>query len=213
MIITAIKPQIKDPLRENIYLDGKFGFGISVEARFENKLKIGKTISEHEIKELVFRDQVGKMLVLAQRFLSFRPRSEKEIRGHLRRKLEQGDYIDPDRILGSVILQLQKYGLVNDEEFAKWWIEQRQKFRPRGERVLRGELHAKGVDRDIIDKEFTAYESPSGEIELIARKKLATFSKLTELEFRRKMGKYLARRGYDWDEIKTVVNKLSQENH
>lgn len=211
MVITDIKPQVKDPLRENIYLDGKFGFGISAEARFDNKLKIGQVISETKIKELVFQDQVGKLLLSAQRFLSFRPRSEKEIRDHLKRKLEKSDFTEPEKILDSVIIKLQKYGLVNDEEFATWWVQQRQKFRPRGERILRSELHAKGIDRNIIDEQLRAYDSPAGEIAKVAQKKLASFSKLPPLQFRRKMGEYLARRGYDWDEIKTVVNNLSQE--
>lgn len=208
MIITDIKTQTKDPLRENIYLDGKFGFGISAEKRFEHRLKIGQSLAEKEVKELVFEDQVGKLLVSAQKFLSFRPRSTKEIRDNLKRKLEKGEYVEPDKILDEVLRKLMKLGLVNDEEFARWWIEQRQKFRPRGERLLRSELHAKGVGREVIDEELHAYDSPAGEVEKVARKKVDSYRTLPDRQFRAKMGAYLARRGYDWDEISRVVDRL-----
>jgi regulatory protein len=209
--ISDIKTQVKDPLRENIYLDGKFGFGISAEARFLAKLQIGQEIDEDQVKQLVFQDQVGKLYIFAQRFLSYRPRSSKEMQYHLRKKLEKGEYVNLDTILDEVIRKLEKLGLINDEEFARWWIEQRQKFRPKGERVLRNELHQKGVPREVIDEIFYAYESPQNEIEKIARKKLASYAKLPEPEFRRKMSEFLARRGYDWDEIRSVVDTLLRE--
>src|SRR6266508_2201065 len=117
MIITQISPQTKDPLRENVSLDGKFGFGITAEKRFEHRLKVGNPLSEKEVKDLVFEDQVSKLLNSAQNFLSFRPRSTKEIRNNLKRKLEKNEYIDSEKILNKIIKKLTKLGLVNDEEF------------------------------------------------------------------------------------------------
>lgn len=206
MLITQISPQAKDPLRENIYLDGKFAFGISAEARFDYKLKVGQDLTEPQVRKLVFEDQVGKLLNSAQRFLSYRPRSSKEIRLNLKRKLEKGEFVEPDKILDEVIKKLTKSGLADDEEFTRWWIEQRQKFKPRGERLLRGELHAKGVPREIIDEHLQAYVTPQKEIDRVAAKKALSYKKLPPQEFRNKLGQYLARRGYDWDEIKTVVD-------
>jgi regulatory protein len=208
MIITDIKPQERSPLRENIYLDGKFGFGISAEARFMAGIKIGQSLDEEQIHELVFADQVGKLFFSAQAFLAVRPRSEKEIRDNLKRKIEKGSYIEPEKIIDKVIEKLGKLDLVSDEEFAKWWIEQRQKFRPKGERVLRAELYAKGVPREIIDQTFYKYEAPKGEIDQIAEKKFGSYKNLPEREFRTKMGSYLARRGYDWDEISSTIENL-----
>ncbi len=208
MLITDIKSQTKDPLRENIYLDGKFGFGIAAEKRFEHRLKVGQNLSEKEVKDLVFEDQVGKLLVSAERFLSFRPRSTKEIRDNLKRKLEKGEYVEPEKILDEVVGKLTKLSLVNDEEFTRWWIEQRQKFKPRGERLLRSELHGKGIGRELIDEALYDYHSPGGEVEKVARKKAASYQALPDREFRAKLGAYLARRGYDWDEISRVIDRV-----
>lgn len=210
LLITDISSQAKNPLRENVYLDGQFAFGISAEKRFEHRLKIGKTLSTSDVNKLVLEDQVGKLLDAALNFLSVRPRSVKETRNRLRMKLDRWDYVDSDLTLDKVILKLTKMSLLNDLEFAKWWVEQRKRFKPRGERVLRSELHGKGVPREIIDDLFFAYEPDQSEIETLALKKYSAYSKLPKLEFQTKLSNFLARKGYGWDEIKTVVDRLSQ---
>lgn len=210
LLITDITPQAKNPLRENIYLDGRFAFGISAEKRFEHRLKVGETLTASQVRSLVLEDQVGKLLNAALNFLSVRPRSVKEIRDRLRLKLDRGDYVDPVLILDKVVEKLTRMSLLNDLEFAQWWVEQRKRFKPRGERMLRSELHSKGVPREIIDELFFAYEPEGSEIETLALKKSLSYSKLPKLEFQAKLSSYLARKGYDWDEIKSVVDRLSQ---
>jgi regulatory protein len=211
VIITTIKPQERSPLRENVYLDGKFGFGIASELRFDTKLKVGQSVSEEQIKELVFRDQVLKLLSSVQKFLAIRPRSEKEIKNNLKHKMDRGEFVNQEKIISAVLKKLSKYGLVNDLEFAKWWISQRQSGKPRGERMLRSELYSKGVSREIIDELFYKYETPPGEIDKIAVKKLSKYQNLPDQEFRAKISAYLARRGYDWDEISETVSRLLKE--
>lgn len=208
--ITDISPQAKSPLRENIYLDGKFAFGISAEKRFERRLKVGGTLTPSEVQEIVLEDQVGKLLNAALNFLSARPRSVKEIRDRLKLKLDRGDYVEPELVLNKVVEKLTKMGLLDDLEFSRWWVDQRKRFNPRGERLLRGELHSKGIPREIIDELFFAYEPSLSEIEKLAMRKVSSYSKLPKLEFQTKLSNFLARKGYDWDDIKSVVDRLSQ---
>lgn len=198
-------------MRENVYLDGKFGFGIAAEARFENRLKIGRDLSEPEVRSLVLGDQVAKLLFSAQNFLSYRPRSVQEVRYNLTKKLDRGEYVEPAKILSTVVGKLTQMKLLDDLEFARWWIAQRKKFKPRGERMLRSELHAKGVPRDIIDELFFAYETPASEIEQLAAKKAASYTQLPRQEFQTKLTNFLARKGYDWDEIQGVVDRFTRE--
>jgi regulatory protein len=211
LLISAINPQSKDPLRENVFLNGKFGFGISAEARFDARLKVGQDIAEKRIRELILNDQTHKLIFSAEKFLAFRPRSEKEIRDSLKRKIEKSDYLEPELLLTNVVTRLKKLGLLDDQEFSRWWVEQRQKFKPKGERILRSELHQKGIPREIIDQLFFKYETPSNELMRIAQKKFSTYQKLPDQQFKQKMTAYLARRGYDWDEIRSVVDTLSQD--
>jgi regulatory protein len=211
MIVTAIKTQERSALRENIYLDGKFSFSVATELRFEAKLKVGQEVSEDRAKDLVFQDQTLKLLSSVQKFLAIRPRSEKEIRNNLQSKLDKSNYLRPDKIIDEVLNRLRKYDFVNDRVFAKWWVSQRQNGKPRGERMLRSELYAKGVPRNIIDQQLYKYESPTGEIDKVAAKKFPSYQNLPDREFRQKMSAFLGRRGYDWDEISMVIKKMIEK--
>jgi len=84
--VTAIEPQKKKE-RFNIFVDGKFAFGLDAETLVKSGLKVGQEISEKEIEKLVFENEVRKLMEKALHFLSFRPRSESEVSQYLRRRL------------------------------------------------------------------------------------------------------------------------------
>jgi len=85
------------------------------------------------------------LLNRAINLLSYRPRSVAEMRFRLGR-------ICPDKTLvDRTIERLLQDKLLDDLEFAKWWVDQRLTFRPKGNRALTAELSAKGVDRQIIN--------------------------------------------------------------
>lgn len=217
--ITAIEPQKKKPDRFNIYIDGKFAFGLDAETLVKSGLKIGQEISEREIEKLVLENETNKLLEKALRFLSFRPRSERELRDHLRKKMSRSqsvkesrgtiDAIDTTDTIDTVIQRLQRLGYLNDLDFAKWWVEQRKTHSPRGARLIRSELYQKGVAQEIIDKLLP--EDEAGEVERAlktATKKLRSYKNLKPQEFKQKMGQYLAQRGFDWEVIKETLGRL-----
>ena len=217
--ITDIAPQKKDPKRVSIFLDEEFAFGVSVEIRFEKKLEVGQSLTEKQIANMIELDQVERLLNKALRFLSFRPRSEKEIRDHLLRKGKlkdinksdaEGDQYD--KSVEDVISKLKKMDQVDDKEFAKWWVEQRGKFKPSGERLVKAELFQKGVSKDVID-EVAQKDSKLKEEESAkkaALKKLSSYNKYDSEDFRNKMGQFLARRGFGWDVIRKVVDTFER---
>ncbi len=208
--ITSIEPQKKKEERFNIYIDGKFGFGLDAEALVKSGLKVGQEISEEEIEKLVFENETNKLMEKALRFLSFRPRSERELRDRLRTKISKRLKVSADGIIDNVLDRLKHLDYVNDLEFTKWWIEQRQTHKPRGARLIRSELYQKGVAREIIDKVLGETEDHEGEVEqalAAARKKLRSYN-LKSWESKQKMGQYLARRGFDWETIKEALSRL-----
>src|SRR3990172_716848 len=95
--ITDIVQQKKDPKRVNIFLDGKFAFGISLESKIVNHLKIGEQLTAEKVQNLIFSDQVERLYDKAIKFLSYRPRSEKEIRDNLLQKLWKTDKGEEER--------------------------------------------------------------------------------------------------------------------
>lgn len=143
------------------------------------------------------------------RFLSYRPRSEKEVRDRLIRKK-----ID-SQIIEKIIAKLKEKKFLNDEEFAKWWIEQRTKVRPKAIRVITLELKQKGISNEIIEsllsKDVSSEEQVLNDLELankLIEKRIERFRNSSKQEIYQKLGSYLSRRGFDWETIKQSIDEL-----
>lgn len=198
--ITAIKPQKKRKNRFNIYLDGKFVFGLPAETLARANLSVGRELSSQEVDDLLFKNEIGKSLDRVYHFLSYRPRSEREIRDYLKKK-EVGE-----KIVEKVMNKVKKLGYVNDLEFVHWWVEQRSTFRPRGKRALVMELRQKGIAPEIIDQVLSESVDEAVLAKKAVKKKMAIWQKLPFWERRRKLSNYLARRGFSWEVIKKIVD-------
>ncbi|MBI2431113.1 MAG: RecX family transcriptional regulator [Candidatus Levybacteria bacterium] len=136
----------------------------------------------------------------ALRFLSYRPRSEKEVRENLKKKKTESVIIE------KIILKLKEQNFINDEEFVKWWIEQRTTVRPKGLRVIKLELKQKGIDTDLRLK-INDFEQAKKLIE----KKATRYKGLTKQELYRKLGGFLSRRGFDYDTIKKSIDEVTNK--
>jgi len=138
------------------------------------------------------------------RFLSYRPRSEKELRDKLKSKKASSEIVE------KVIVKLKEQKFINDEEFAKWWIEQRSAFRTKSIKFIKIELQQKGVDKNIIDRiihnsEFIIQNDLERAKKLIDKRK-ERVKNLSKQELYQKLGGFLARRGFDWDTIKQAID-------
>jgi regulatory protein len=143
----------------------------------------------------------------AVRYLGNRPRSVAEIRKHLRAAHYADDQID------GAIDKLRAMRYVDDLDFAKYWIEQRAKFRPKGDRALISELTMKGVARETIDIALGEL-SPDSEVERAMSavvRPLTRWRGLSRAELRRKIHAYLAQRGFDYDVIEEVIRRREAE--
>lgn len=201
-IITSIEQQQRDPERVNVYLDGRFAFGASKMLAVARNLAEGRELSEEEIGDLQHDDAVERAYAAALNFLSYRPRSQREIEDYFRRKKTDS------AIAGAVLDRLARSGLVDDHEFARYWVENRQAFRPRGTRALRVEMRQKGLASDVIDGALEGVSDETMAYEAGA-KKLRAFGSLDEPEFFRKMVGFLQRRGFPYDVAAETTRKLA----
>lgn len=202
--ITKIKAQ-KNKKRVNIYLDGRFAFGLDADNFLKAGLKVGQELSEKQVEDLVFKNEFQKLLNRVYRILSLRPRSEKEIKDYLLKKKAT------PKISQKIIEKLKKLGHIDDQAFASWWIEQRSTFRPRGKFGLAMELKQKGIDRTISKKVINGKVDELSLAKKAAQKKLKTYKNLPREDFYQKMSAFLARRGFSWPVIKQVVDELSKK--
>lgn len=199
--VTAIEPQKRKKGRFNVYVDGEFAFGLDEKILADEKLKIGQNLAQKRIEKIISEYELAKILDKVYRFLSFRPRSKKEIEQYLRKK---GIGEEEKKI---VLKKLEKAGFVNDLAFAKFFVESRVKFRPKGKRLIAAELAQKGIDKETINQVLS--ETQTSEIDLAKvaiSKKLERFLKLPELGAKQKISQFLARRGFSWETIKTIID-------
>jgi regulatory protein len=202
--ITAIQAQKKHPNRVNIHLDGEFAFGLArVVAAW---LSVGQELSEEKIEQLMLEDARERALQQAMLFLSYRARSESEIRQNLRK------HEIPEPVVEHTLERLRQVGLANDNQFARAWVENRSTFRPRSRRMMTMELRQKGLDDEAVrsaienvDDDALAYEA--------ALKRAARFNGLEWNEFRKKLSDFLARRGFSYSVIAPVVTRIWNEVH
>jgi len=202
--ITAIVSQKGDQDRVNIHLDGQYAFGLAkIIAAW---LKVGQELSEEKIASLQSDDARERAYQQALLFLSYRTRSESEIRQNLRK------HELPEDVIEYTLARLRENRLADDDQFARAWVENRSTFRPRSRRALQVELRQKGLSDEAaqsalaaVDDEALAYEA--------GLKKVHRFRDLERDEFRRKLSEFLARRGFPYSVIASVVPRLWSETH
>lgn len=200
--ITAIIIQKRNPNRVNIHLDGEFAFGLArITAAW---LRNGQELDEKKIEQLQAEDSKERALQQALLFLSYRARSESEIRKNLQK------HEIPEIVIEETLERLRKDKLVDDGQFAQTWVENRSTFRPRSRRMLAMELRQKGLDDESmesaledVDDEALAYEA--------AQKRAPRFNNLEWIEFRKKLSGFLARRGFSYSVITPVVSRIWKE--
>jgi regulatory protein len=202
--VTAIEAQKKRSNRVNIYLDGEFAFGLErITAAW---LRVGQELDEKKIEQLQAEDARERAFQQALLYLSYRARSESEIRRNLLK------HEIPESVIEETLQRLRRDGLANDDQFARAWVENRSTFRPRSRRMMELELRRKGLDEEStksaledVDDEALAYEA--------AQKRSPRFKGLEWSGFRTKLSWFLARRGFPYSVITAVVTRIWNETH
>lgn len=197
--ISQISPQ-KTQQRVNIYLDGQFAFGLDLDNFLKSGLVVGQELTDEQIEELVFKNDFQKLYDRVLRFISVRPRSKREITDYLSRKKT------PEKLVEKIVDRLAAGGLIDDAAFARWWVEQRVTFRPKGKRALLAELSQKGVNREISEKVINQEINEEELARRAAEKKLRSLASLPSQERRQKMTNFLLARGFSWETIKKIID-------
>jgi regulatory protein len=201
--VTAIRDGRRGK-RVNVFLDDKFAFSLEAEVAVKQGLQVGQELSESNVEVLTRSDLFHRCLNAAIHYLSYRPRSEAELRQRLHRRGFDGDNVE------AALTKLKAQGLVNDLAFAQFWKDNRESFSPRSQWLTRLELRQKGVADDIIDQ--IVAEVDDGDSAYRAAVSRARSLALSDYHsFRRRLGEYLKRRGFGYGVISHTVERVWQE--
>ena len=212
MKITSISVQQRDKNRVNVSVDGKYRFSLDLTQVVELGLKIGNEYNETELTDLENESQFGKLYMRALEYSLMRPHSERELSDYLYRKTR-----DTKTKTGSIKKGVSKAltervyariidkGYVNDEAFARYWVENRQLRKGISKRKLQAELASKGVSRSIVDVLLSETErTDEDEIQKIIEKKAGRY------DDEQKLIAFLARQGFGYDDIKQALEKFKE---
>lgn len=209
MQITNLSAQIKNPDRVNVFIDGKFRFGLDVSQIVDLDLKVGLEIDNQRLAELELESQFGKLYTQALNYCLMRPRSVREVRDYLWRKsqpklLKSGRKTEalPADLSERVIERLLSKGYLDDVKFTTWWVENRFLKKGVSQRRLRQDLFKKGVTKEVIDQ-ILATTDRQDETELlkVIAKKSPRYSDVQKLKA------YLVRQGFNYDDINQALTQ------
>jgi regulatory protein len=201
-IITALQLQKRNKERVNVFVDGEYAFAVSL--TLATTLRKGQRLAAEDVAALKEDGEVDLAYQRALRYLSMRPRSSAEIVTYLKRK----EY--DESIVDTVVKRLHKQGYLDDEAFARFWVENRNRFRPRGSQALRYELRQKGVERETIDSTLEEQDD-DGAAWAAVEGKLDRWTDLEKMEFEQKLMAFLARRGFRYDVCRRAAAQAWQQ--
>jgi regulatory protein len=198
-VITRIQRQQRGA-RYSIFIDASYRFSLSENQLLELGLAVGDELEAGRIEELSERSTEGKALDRAYNYLSYRPRSLKEMRDYLRNK----DY--DAAVIDTVVQRLVDQDVLNDERFAAEWVADRRLLQAKSATALKVELRQKGISSDIVAGVMEAI-GPEEEIEailqLVQRRRLQQ-----KYGDEQKLMQYLAGKGFSFSTIKAALERL-----
>jgi len=201
--ITDIKSVKRDTERVAIFFEDVYIGSLSVSRLSSLNLTVGQELTEEELEGLLEETEITKATLSSLKLLSYRARSEKEIRDRLKLKGFT------ERIITRVIDKLYGWDYLNDRDFARSWVKHRTTGKkPYGSKYIRYELRQKGIDEELINEvlskidETKLCEKAGNEV----LKRL--MKKYKDIELRERIYQHLIRRGFPPNIVIEIIEKL-----
>jgi regulatory protein len=207
MQITRVARQKRRSEWLNIHVDGEFRVTLPEEVVLRSSVRPGSSITEEELTALEAESAAWRTRDSALLLLSYRPRTEQELKRRLLKKSFPEDAIE------ECIERLKESKLVDDDAFARAFTSERLRNRPSGRARLLAELRAKGIHPEIAVAAIEAAldGGVEGELEMARRAAMKFRRRPAEesLRARRRLHGFLARRGFSGEAIRTIIKEQS----
>ncbi len=192
--------------RYEVRVDHVLVVPLSAEVLARAGLHAGQEVSDTELRTLEETEARHSALATAMRMLAYGPRSEHEVRQALTRKRTRDD------ILAETVARLRELRLLDDADFARTYVEQRDRRSPRGRRLLRSELTARGIDRKAADEHLTELDEADAAYRAAARR-ARSLTALDYTAFQRRLGDHLLRRGFAHETVREAIRRAWADQH
>jgi regulatory protein len=206
--ITQIETQKRNENRVSIYLDGSFAFGIAREVLIQNRLHEGDELSKKDIEDILLVEEIRAAKDKALRFLSYRDRSVLELTA----KLADRDF--SEWVIDIVVRDFLRVGLLDDDRFARAFAQTMMTQKPVAKRLLMHHLKMKGIEGEsarLAVEEAYQGRTEAGVAGELASRRLERLGKGMDLRGKKRISDFLARRGFAWETIRTVLKDLPEK--
>lgn len=195
--ITALEPQKRKKDRVNLYIDGEFYCGLQLETALKLKLHVGTEIENNALLSAVQNSETLVAFEKCVDYLSRSMKTAKQIRDYLRKKGFS------ETVEERVVEKLKEYGYVNDELYARLYVEQNSSGK--GKRRIKGELMRKGIYKETADEiaETVSDDKQTQGANALAEKYMRNKER-TQRNLQ-KLYRFLLTRGFDFDLVKSIV--------
>ncbi|MFZ7119918.1 MAG: hypothetical protein ACOWWH_03070 [Eubacteriaceae bacterium] len=208
MKITSIIPQ-KNKKIYNIYIDGKFLCSVDEELIYTHKLVLGKEIEDKQLLSISMESSYKKAFNFSLRYLSYKMRTECEVREYLSNKQFSNDTID------YTIEKLKNYSYIDDHDYINAYIKDKMNAGYSRKRI-QYKLIDKGFDNDrVLDMIHKNYPFEK-ELELISKDIIKMNKKNMNLPYRdkvRKINESCLRKGYNYEHVNLLIRELIEEKN
>ena len=200
--ITAITPQIKDKTRCNIYVDGRFCLGLSLETTIKNRLKVGQTVSPERLSEIQLESEKNAAFDKALTHISATRKTEKQIREFMAKK----GYLPA--VCDYVVEKKLGNGCLNDGEYAEAYVG--FAAARKGSKLIRMELRQKGISETEIENALGTLDTESEVSSATAILQKYMRGKTADRETLTKAFRYLMGKGFDYEIARAALSAFGE---
>jgi regulatory protein len=208
--ITKISEQKRRQNRQSVFLDGAFAFGCNVNVVARFRLREGMQLSAQQVSAIQLGAVKQECFDRAMRFLQTRLHSRSE----LQRKLKRQEW--GDAVIDAVLDDLARMEYLDDARFAKTKALAAAEHKKHGKRRAYAELIKSGVKGDVAARALEDVYEPHDSTRVareLAMKQRDRLLKLDPQVARRRLFGMLQRRGFEYDEIRPVIDDVLGRGH
>lgn len=200
--ITSISAQEKNKDRVNLFVDGNFFVGISLETVLKLRLKVGDSFEEEKLKEILVEAEKTDAMQKAADYALKTLKTKRQVKDYLIKKGYS------EEIAWQSVDKLKEYGYIDDKEYSKRFIESTAKRQ--GRRLIEYKLMSKGVKKEDIAAAYEDVETNDNEnARVLAEKYLKNKEKTKENVL--KAYKYLIGKGFSYDQADFAVAVFKED--
>lgn len=188
--------------RCNVYVDGEFSFGVSVESVYKYSLKVGNEIDEESIAKILSESEKTDALVKATAYISKTLKTKRQVKDYLIKKGYS------EEVAWYCVDKLKEYGYIDDKQYSKRYIECTAKTQ--GKRLAEYKLMGKGVKKEDIETAFDVAEIEYDKSARLLAEKYLKNKELTK-ENLLKAYRYLIGRGFSYEQVDYALSEFKEK--